>query len=379
VVSSLVLAACGAELSEPTSVDGDRYGVIASPPLPTKVPDLAFDPAVAIADVDGSVIVTATKAGLVFDDSDGGISGPIEISPDAELRAVSAAGTRAALFEQTDDRSLITVVDRTDGAPVTREYELPGLVEPEAFSTDGSVLYVIDHQVAASPGAYRVRPLDLATGRLETALGPNKVPLEEDMNGIGRQQVWSPDGTRLYTLYIRQTDHYHEAEQAGPASRFGGGAGTDGFVHVLDLDEEWAFCLDLPPEFGRGDLETTALAVSPDGKTVAVADATAGQVAFASTEDLTVTRTETLPDLSISDELQIGMTTDQIVMGFDNQLHWFDQKTMAPLSPDADAIDGSLNAITSNSTSVLARPRLDRRPHRTTTDRLPAYRVKLLR
>lgn len=354
VVSALVLVACGAELSEPTSAVDDRYGVIPSPPLPTKVPDLAFDPAVAIADVDGSVVVTATKVGLVFDDSDGGISDPIEISPAAELRAVSAAGTRAALFEQTDGRSLITVVDRTSGAPVTREYELPGLVEPEAFSTDGSLLFVIDHQVAASPGAYRVRPLDLATGRLETALGPNKAPIEEDMNGSGRQQIWSPDGTRLYTLYIRQTDHYHEAEQAGPSSSARGGAGTDGFVHVLDLNEEWAFCLDLPPEFGRGDLATTALAVSPDGKTVAVADVTAGQIAFASTEDLTVTRTETLPDFSISDELQIGMTTDQLVMGFGNELHWFDQETMSPLSPTPHRLDKPLTAITSNSMSVLA-------------------------
>jgi len=147
---------------------------------------------------------------------------------------------------------------------------------------------------------------------------------------------------------------HHQAEQAGPASPARGGAGTDGFVHVLDLDEEWAFCLELPPEFGRGDLETTALAISPDGKTVAVADATAGQVAFASTEDLTVTRTEPLPDLSISDELQIGMTTDQIVLGFDNQLLWFDQETMSSLSPAPQRLDKPLTAITSNSTSVLA-------------------------
>lgn len=30
--------------------------------------------------------------------------------------------------------------------------------------------------------------------------------------------------------------------------------GTDGFVHVLDLDEEWAVCLDLPPTFGGGPI-----------------------------------------------------------------------------------------------------------------------------
>ena len=354
LASALGLAACGTESSVSTPADDSRYGVVAAPPLPTNVPDTAFNPAVAIANVDGSVVVTATKTGLVFADSDGGITDPIELPPAAELRAVSAAGTRAALFEHSEDRSLITVVDRTNGAPITTEYELPGLVEPEAFSTDGGVLFVIDHQVATAPGAYRVRPLDLATGRLETILGPTKVPFTEDMNGTGRRQVWSPDGTRLYTLYIRQTHHHHDAEEGDTGSHAHGDAGSDGFVHVLDLDEEWAFCLDLPAEFGRGDLETTALAVSPDGKTVAVADATAGRVAFASTEELIVTNTMTLPDLPISGELQIGMTTDQIVMGFGNELHWFDQDSMGPLSTTPHDLDRPLTAITSDSASVLA-------------------------
>ena len=139
------------------------------------------------------------------------------------------------------------------------------------------LLFVIDHQIAEVPGAYRIRPLNLETGLLETIVGPTKVPLQDDMNGIGRRQVWSPDGRRLYTLYIRQTHHHH----ADGADHAHGAPGTDGFVHVLDLDEEWAFCLDLPPSFGRGDLATTALAASPDGDTIAIADANAGEVVFA--------------------------------------------------------------------------------------------------
>jgi WD40 repeat protein len=168
------------------------------------------------------------------------------------------------------------------------------------------------------------------------------------MNGVGRRQIWSPDGTRLYTLYIRQT-HHHLPDGTEHAT---GAPGTDGFVHVLDLTDEWAFCLDLPSTFGGGDLATTALAVAPDGKTIAVADLSAGQVPFASTADLEVTNTAPIASFELAEEVQLGMTANELVVGLGTELHWFDQQSMQTLGDSVD-LKISVTAITSNGNNVL--------------------------
>ena len=335
----------------------NSYSVLAAPPLPRAVPTTAFDPDSDIADADGSTVVTAHDGILRF--VSGAARSPwFDVGLGSELRAVSGDGEHAALFQRSGGWSLITVVSASETGEDRSEYRLPGLVEPEAFSTDGSTLFVIDHQVAQSEGAYRVRPLDLSTGSLETILGPTKVPFEDDMNGLGRRQVWSPDGTRLYTLYVRQTHHHHEAdgEERGNAASHGGHgeAGTDGFVHVLDLEEEWAFCLDLPADFGGGSLDTTALAISPIGDTLAVADLSAGQIAFADTDALEVTRTAPLPEVRAAANLQIAMTVDSIVLGSGRQLQWYDQTTLNELSPTSTQLEAPLTALTSNTAQVLA-------------------------
>ncbi len=300
----------------PASEEGlSDYGVVAAPPLPLDVPSTRFDPMEDIADLDGSTVVRQTDREIIFTSAGSGDPVGVAIDGRSRLRVVSADGTRAALLEAAEGVSRITVVDLRRGGP--RVYELDGLVEPEAFSTDGTLLYVIDHQAGEHPGSYRVRPFNLETGELEEILGPTKLPFDEAMNGNGRRQVWSPDGTRLYTLYIRQALHQHSQE-------------TNGFVHVLDLDEEWAFCLDLPPAFGAGDLDSTALAVSPDGKSLAVADLHAGQLAYASATDLEVTRTVDLPPLSPSGPLQMALTSEHVAIGWETEVRWFDAETLRP-------------------------------------------------
>jgi len=214
---------------------------------------------------------------------------------------------------------------------------------------------VIDHQISQTNGAYRVRPLNLESGRLETIVGPTKQPLIEDMNGSGRRQVWSPNGARLNTLYIRQTHHHHDSAdgEAAQTHHAHGEPGTDGFVHVLDLDEEWAHCLDLPEAFGGGDLSTTALAVSPDGLTLAVADASAGQIAFASSVELAVTRVVPMPDVSIEDELHLGLTRDAVVLASGDTAHWFRLETMEPIGAPIELV-GPLSGFTPAPDAVLA-------------------------
>jgi len=353
VAALALLTACGGS-DTPPAVAGADYGVVAAPPLPVNTPFVGFDPTASIANVDGRVIVDLVDGTVIFRGPKGPILSSTAVTKESELRAVSADGMQAAMYEPLAGSSRITVVDRVarlkeSGEAGVQQFELDGLVEPEAFSTDGTVLYVIDHQIAAVPGAYRVRPLNLVTGELETILGPTKIPFAEDMNGNARRQIWSPGGSRLNTLYIRQTHHHHDDGE----HHAHGEPATDGFIHVLDLDEEWAFCLDLPEQFGAGDLETTALAVSPDGATLAVADVSAGQIAFASAEDLAVTRVVTLPDFDFGEDLQLGMARGSVILGSGSTVQWFDADTMEPQG-DPVELESSVVGFTSSGVSAMA-------------------------
>lgn len=327
----------------------EQYGVLAAPPLPRSIPNSTFDPTSDLATGDGTTVVSRPdQSNLAF--SHGELTQTIGGLPvDLQLRAVSADGTLVALSRHESGASTIVVIDRSSAIPTRRTFDLDGLIEPEAFSTDGGLLFVIDHEVA-EPGAYRVRPFDLATGELQDILGPDKRPFDDDMNGVGRRQVWAPDWTRLYTLYVRQTHHHHDDGRAHGH----GEPGTDGFVHVLDLDEEWAFCLDLPSAFGGGSLDTTALAVSDDGTMIAVADRTAGQIAFASTDTLAVTRTVELPNLS-DDELHIGVSGDHVLLVSDSAGQWYEMEAMTPVGSPIE-LNSPVLGITSGLGSVLVWP-----------------------
>ncbi|MDH3302369.1 MAG: hypothetical protein OES24_17860 [Acidimicrobiia bacterium] len=350
-----------------------------APPLPGVQPGARFDPRTAVANFDASVVAEVEDGALVFTESNGAGGGDrVDLPPGYELRALSATGTTAALVRHEIDeagrvtRSDVLIADRSStkadpdsNDPVTVTiHHLDGLVEPEAFATDGRSLFVIDHQAGSRPGTYRIRPLDLATGELQEMLGPTKEPLIEDMNGVGRRQVWGLNDSRLYTLYIRQTDHVHAS----------GRSGTDGFVHILDLDEEWAFCLDLPSSFGKGDLSTTALAVG--ATRLAVLDLSAGvggQLAYASIADRAVVDVLDLP-LSFrrtvkamlvaaaeqpgrpagwQPTVHLAMHETVLAVGVGDALVWFDGSTLEPLVDDPDnayrdrvELDGPLLGLT---------------------------------
>jgi len=163
------------------------------------------------------------------------------------------------------------VVASTDGGS-TRTYDLPGNVEPEAFSSDGRALFVIDYLPPLAPDRYQVRRLDLATGAVGPVVSPDGAT-QGQMPGVARTQVMAPDGSRLYTLYTSQT-----ATGAAYA-----------FVHVLDLDEQWAHCVDLPRPFGEAP-GAMGITIAPDGEDVYVADVAAGRIAAVPTGPLTVER-----------------------------------------------------------------------------------------
>lgn len=170
----------------------------------------------------------------------------------------------------------IAVVQPKEAASET--FRLKGDFEPEAFSTDETKLFMIEH---LSDVRYRVRMLKLRTGKV-APIGRLTKFATDSMRGVGRVQVYSPTGDTLYTLYTRQ--------QPNTAHRTSDSYHNDGkvhaFVHVLSLEGAWAHCVDLKMPFGMDADATNDIAVSKDGTFVYATDG--AQVAVIDTHELKV-------------------------------------------------------------------------------------------
>ncbi|MEU4562838.1 hypothetical protein AB0F72_31045 [Actinoplanes sp. NPDC023936] len=211
-------------------------------------------------------------------------------------RAISGDGRVCALGERTATaavpaaRPLSPILVSTPAGP--RKYPLPGVVEPDALSTDGTALFVLEWLPATAPDHYRVRLLDLATGTLHPLNTRDKTPVpagaEEEMRGEGRQAVLSADRTMLFTLYTHQPGHAHTRDLLS-----GRPGNAHAFVHVLHLTDRWAYCLDLPHPFGEGPPSAHALAA--DGRHIVVADLASGKLAYADPQTLTISRVVDIP------------------------------------------------------------------------------------
>jgi DNA-binding beta-propeller fold protein YncE len=218
---------------------------------------------------------------------------PRAVSPTGKLVALTAPGGAAPLSRPAGrDRTTITVAGDTGER---HRLHLDGNYEPDAISSDGTRLFVLDWLPATAPEHYRVRIVDIASGEIWPLSTRDKQPVpagaEEEMRGEGRRAVFSPDRYRLYTLYTHQPDHQHTRDLLAG----GGRAHVHAFVHVLDLEAGWAYCLDLPDPFGQGPAAGHTLAVSPDGRRLFVADLGSGLLAEADTEALTVQRVTPVP------------------------------------------------------------------------------------
>jgi YVTN family beta-propeller protein len=185
-------------------------------------------------------------------------------------------------------RTTIVVADPT-GAREPRRYRLHGNYEPEAFSVDDSRLFLIQYLPAEAPSVYRVTVLDLADGDVYPVFGRFKTPPER-MPGVRLRQVFDGRKDQLYTLYTNEPDAY--------AQGYGGwgGAGSEvTFVHVLNLEDGWAYCAGLPRRFWGEPAEAQAMATSPDGKSLYVVDAARGEVSVMNTRTLKVVRSARVP------------------------------------------------------------------------------------
>ena len=201
--------------------------------------------------------------------------------PRLRVRVVSHEAQMVALtplYQQhyTAGRTKTTLVV-AGRAVETRTIELDGNYDPEAFSTDGNHVFLLQYLPPQRPTSYRVRRLDLATEKVEGVYSVD-AELQEAMRGTARIQSMSPDGKFLYTLYTT-----------------GGGAlgPRRAFIHVLNLEELWAHCIDLPAEFGGAREPHISIAVTPDSKRLFVTDSATAAIAEVDTQSLEVLQTKT--------------------------------------------------------------------------------------
>jgi hypothetical protein len=161
---------------------------------------------------------------------------------------------------------------------LTKVIELQGSFEFDALSPDGSILYVVEH-LDGQTGAYQVRAVDVATGKLRDGVIVDKRNVGEAMAGWPVGQMRRPDGVVL-TVY-RGAEHP--------------------FIHALNTVQAWAICIDLP---ATGASDTAAagdwgIAAGPDGQTIYAINATLGIAAEINATELVVKRTASLRTASI--------------------------------------------------------------------------------
>jgi hypothetical protein len=209
-----------------------------------------------------------------------------------------------------------------------RRYDLEGVIEPDAFTRDGSALFVLEWLPASAPDRYRVRLLDLTSGEVGPLLTRAKAAVppgaEEEMHGEGRQAVLSPDRQVLYTLYTHQPGHRHTRDLIS-----GRPGNVHAFVHVLHLTERWAYCLDLPDPFGTGPAAGHAVAVSADGGRLAVVDVLTGHLAYADTTALTIERVAAVPAAEGAASLVFAPDGMRVFVGAGPELTVLDRGTDA--------------------------------------------------
>ena len=311
-VAALGAAACthdthDGSASQPVPPETLLLGTEAGP-LVVQVPSgsVLFDRPGTVASLGGSWLLSATpSAGSTLlstvDGADAEAASTVRLDGTLDVRVVAESGGAVALMDPLPDgwdpevplprsRTPIVVADPT-GATETRTYDLRGNFEPEAFSTDDRQLFMIQHLPADTPTVYRVTVLNLRTGRVVPVFGPFKGPAER-MPGIRLQQVLSPNADQLYTLYSSARPGYapHHAPVPNGA--------TVSFVHVLSLQDGWAHCVGLPEELWDRPASEQAMATSPNGRLLYIADPTLGLVTVMDTASLEI---RTYPiDLSVS-------------------------------------------------------------------------------
>ncbi len=263
--------------------------------LPVGAPDASWGHVLSTSSANGSTVVRTLVVEETADAREVRIDGewrlptvgldPVPAGRSADGSTFVLAQPRSDPYATSTTPSRFAVI-HAPAAPAVgplrlgRIIEVPGQFDYDALSPDGSVLYVVEHLDDVAGGAYQVRSIDTATGRMDEVPIADKRNIDEAMAGRPITQL-RMDGGMVYTLY-RGTEHP--------------------FVHALNSAEKWALCIDLPAT-GQADADAAsdwALASAPGSRTVFAVNATLGLVAEIDPGDFSIRRQATLPAAAAS-------------------------------------------------------------------------------
>lgn len=143
---------------------------------------------------------------------------------------------------------------------VERTYDLKGDFSFDAISPDGDTAFVVQYPDPREPTYYRLRTLDLGTGRLAPgSLLPENDP-DEEMRGFPLARASGPGGRWQFTLY-----------DGGVLYGAPGGHGEP-FVHAIDTVAQRTLCIDLDWDLTPRELDRAQLQLSDDGEAIEVVD-----------------------------------------------------------------------------------------------------------
>jgi hypothetical protein len=265
-----------------------------------------------------------------LDPSSGKRAEAMRVPTGFSVRVASPSGRSVALVEGRGTGSTYAPAARSHTRIVVarphqgqlRAYELAGNFEPEAFSTDDRSLFMIEYLPGTQLGRYRVRMMRLASGRV-LPVGRLTKTAPDSMRGTGRVQVYSPGADVLYTLYTRQppNDAHRPLEEIHHKGM------VHAFVHVLNLEEGWAHCVDLPMPFGMGSDPAGVLAISPYGRFLYAGDGE--RIAVVDTDELRVQRVQ---QAGRFDDVAAAVSVDdRLYLGSGASVDVLDALTLEPL------------------------------------------------
>jgi hypothetical protein len=236
----------------------DQRGRVVTPPTRVATMTPGWEQVVtAAADGNGTRVVVRDLTGPAVRSAHT-LAGQLEpriVTPAGDLVAsVTPGGAGRYGLHQPGGRERTTVVVSGDAGERLR-LDLPGNLEPEAFSPDGTVLFVLDYVPAGAPRRYRAGAVDLRTGRLAPAL---EAPPETRAHRI--EAIHDARRRLLFTLYS-----YQEATLA--------------YVDCRHLVDGWTRRIALPAPFGQERPGVHAIALSPSGDRLCVVHAPSASVA----------------------------------------------------------------------------------------------------
>jgi hypothetical protein len=160
-----------------------------------------------------------------------GVYGVPLVAYDGSSDSVSGDGKTLVLTSFTGPSASVSrfPILSTKTLKLQRIVTLKGLFSYDAISPDGATIYLIEYLSQAPALRYRVRALDVATGKLVPgAIVDKREP--EPMAGYPLARASAQGGGWAYTLYRKDAGH--------------------AFVHALDTRNRAAICVDLPWRIG---------------------------------------------------------------------------------------------------------------------------------